>query len=176
MIGWFKPKMPPEFAQFAARHVRMAVALCETYADEHTLVRINPQLTPRFDDPQSQAKLVEAFDYFENFSQRLVNMLPSEKRAAIEEFITEFSTEPDDEDSAYYFAAALFLLHMVHLETILTFRKAYRGATELWTSVDLAAELMCTTYLIATQGKESSAPSIVPILFRHTGLASGGDA
>lgn len=98
-------------------------------------------------------------------------MFPSEKRAEIESFVSEFSEDTSDEDAAYYTVASLFLLRMAHIESVLLLKDAYRCPTDLTDSIESAADLLCATYLCATEGRISSAPFIFPALFKRIGIS-----
>jgi hypothetical protein len=166
MFGIFRKKMPEQMNEFVQRRVRMATLFCTLYTFDRTVVEINSNLTPVFDNVETLDKLGEAFDYFNQFSSRLVNLFPTEKRDEVESFISEFMSDvEDDGDAAYYVIASMFLLHMVHMESLILLRAQFPRENQLWDLVESTGRLLHAAYLDATQGRASSAVKIAPRFF-----------
>jgi len=147
----------------------MATLFCTLYTFDRTLIEINSSLTPVFDNHESLDKLGVAFDYFDQYASRLVNLFPKEKRDEMESFVSEFMLEgdddDDDDDGPYYVIASMFILHMVHMESLILLREQYSREKHLWDLVESTGRLLHMAYLDATQGRASSAPNIVPRFF-----------
>ena len=153
-------------SEFVQRRVRMATLFCTLYTFDRTLVEINSNLTPVFDNDEALKKLGEAFDYFDQFASRLVNLFPTEKRDEMESFVSEFmSDDEDDGDAPYYAIASIFLLHMVYMESLILLRAQFPRENQIWDLVESTGRLLHAAYLDATQGRASSAPKIAPRFF-----------